>query len=79
MSDVNASNAVVALKNAWNGAVAASVAVGAMAAAVQALPEDAPLASLDLEAYRHVTLAQANAVLALRGLIEQLERKTAAQ
>jgi hypothetical protein len=75
MSDVNA---VMALKNAWNGAVAASARVGELAASVQSLPEDAPVASLDLEAYQRVTLAQANAVMALRGLIEQLQRKTAA-
>ena len=76
MSDVNA---VMALKNAWNGAVATSEQVSAMAGAVQALPEDATVASLDLESYQRVTLAQAIAVEALRGLLEQLQRKMAAE
>lgn len=75
MSDVNATNAVMALRNAWNGAVAASAPVTALAPAVAGLPDDAPLASLDLEAYRQAAFAQANAVQALRGLIEQLQKK----
>jgi hypothetical protein len=76
MSDVNA---VVALKNAWNGVVAASATLSEMADAVQALPGDATVASLDLETYQRVALAQANAARALQGLIEQLQRKTAAE
>lgn len=70
-------NAVLALKNAWVGAVQASTTLQGMAAAVAALPDSTPVAELDLEAYRRVTLAQASAVLALRGLVEELQRKLA--
>jgi hypothetical protein len=70
-------NAVLALKNAWAGAVQASATVQAMAATVAALPETTPVADLDLDTYRNVTLGQASAVLALRGLIEELQRKLA--
>ena len=69
------SNALLALKNAWMGAVAASDRVRELAPAVQALPEATPPAELDLDAYHAVTMAQANAVMALRGLIEELKRR----
>ena len=42
---------------------------------VQGLVEDTALADLDLETYHRVTLAQSNAVMALRGLVEELRRK----
>jgi hypothetical protein len=70
------SNALLALKNAWTGAVTASDRVRDIAPAVQGLPETTPLADLDLEAYHAVTMAQANAVMALRGLIEELRRQS---
>jgi hypothetical protein len=70
-------NALLALKNAWAGAVTASAAVRDLDPAVQALPADAPLGSVDLERHHHLALAQANAVQALRGLIEQLRARTA--
>jgi hypothetical protein len=73
MSDVEA---VLALKNAWNGAVAASEEIRALAGAVQGLPVDTELKALDYDTYRRVTLAQSNAVMALRGLVEQLQRKS---
>ena len=69
------SNALLALKNAWNGAVATSDRVREMAPAVQGLAESTPLADLDLETYHNVALAQSNAVMALRGLIEELRRR----
>ena len=69
------SNALLALKNAWNGAIAASDGVRDLAPSVSELAPDTHLADLDLETYHRVTMAQANAVMALRGLIEQLERK----
>ena len=72
MSD--ASNAVMALKNAWNGAVAACDAVREMAPAVAALPEADGLEPLDLEHYYRVAASQAMAVVSLRGLIEDLQR-----
>lgn len=73
MSD--ASNAVVALKNAWSGAVIAADAVRAIAPDVAALPAEAGFDGLDFERYARLTLANANAAQALRGLIEELRRK----
>jgi hypothetical protein len=68
-------NAVLALKNAWSGAVAASAEVEQLAAAVAAIPDATPVETLDLAAYRKVALGQSNAVLALQGVIEELQRK----
>jgi hypothetical protein len=68
-------NALLALKNAWTGAVVASDRVRELAPAVQALDDATPVANLDLETYHRLTLAQSNAVLALRGLVEQLRRQ----
>lgn len=72
------SNALLALKNAWNGAVAASDRVRELAPAVAGLPETTPLTQVDLETYHNVALAQANAVQALRGLIEKLRTRPTA-
>lgn len=77
MTSMSEQNAVLALKNAWEGAVQASATLQGLAASVAALPESTPVANLDLETYRNVTLAQASAVLALRGLVEELQRKLA--
>ena len=74
MSDVNA---VMALKNAWSGAVAASDRIRDLEPAVLALPGDTVVSALDLETYHRLTLTQANAVMALRGLVEQLKGCTA--
>ena len=68
-------NAVHALKNAWTGAVAASERVRELSPAVTGLSDTTPLAQIDLDAYHAVALAQANAVQALRGLIEELRRR----
>ena len=68
-------NAVVALQNAWNGAMAASAEVQKLAPAVAGLPAGTPVNSLDLESYRKVTLAQSIAVMALYGVVEELQRK----
>ena len=68
-------NAVLALQNAWNGVVAASAEVEKMAPGVAALPETATIDTLDLQGYRRATLAQASAVMALCGLVEELQRK----
>ncbi len=67
-------NALLALKNAWNGAVTASEEVRILAPAVGSLAESTPLADLDLDTYDRLTFAQANAVMALRGLVEHLRR-----
>lgn len=68
-------NAVLALQNAWNGVVAASAEIAAMAPAVAALPSSTTVDALDLAAYRKATLAQSTAVMALHGLVEELQRK----
>jgi len=72
MSDVNA---IMAFKNAWNGVIAASDRVRELAPAVQGLSDETPVKDLDLETYHNVALAQAIAVMALRGLVEQLRQK----
>lgn len=68
-------NALLALKNAWNGAVAASDEVRDLAPSVAGLANGTTLDGLDLDTYQRVTLAQSNAVMALRGLVEQLRRQ----
>ena len=68
-------NAVVALKNAWAGALETSDAVRDLAPAVMAIGDDAPLSGLDLAQFHERALAQSIAVMALRGLIEELRRK----
>lgn len=68
-------NAVLALQNAWNGVVNASAEVEKMAASVSVLPETTTVDQLDLVGYRRATLAQATAVMALQGLVEELQRK----
>lgn len=68
-------NAVMALQNAWNGVIASAAELQKMAPAVAALPETTLVDTLDLEAYRKVTLAHASAVMALTGLVEELQLK----
>jgi hypothetical protein len=68
-------NAVLALQNAWNGAIAASAEVERLAPAVAGLAASTPFETLDLETYRKATLAQSIAVMALRGIVEELQRK----
>jgi hypothetical protein len=75
----NETNALLALKNAWNGAIAASDRLRELAPAVQELPENTDVTSLDLETYRDAALAQSIASLALRGLIEELQPRPAPQ
>jgi hypothetical protein len=70
----NETNALLALKNAWSGAIAASDRLRELAPSLAALPEDADVRTLDLEAYHNAALAQSNATMALRGLIEELRR-----
>jgi len=68
-------NAVLALQNAWNGVVAASAEVEKLAPAVAALAGSTPVGTLDLDTYRKATLAQSIAVMALYGVVEELQRK----
>ena len=70
----NETNALLALKNAWTGAIAASDRLRELAPSVAALPDDADVHTLDLEAYHNATLAQAIAAQALRGLIDEFQR-----
>jgi len=72
------SNTLFALKNAWNGAIAASDRLRELAPSVDAIPADASLQQLDLDTFHRASLAQSIAALALRGLIEELQRKSAA-
>ena len=74
----NETNALLALKNAWAGAIAASDRLRELGAAVDSLPEDADVRTLDLETFRNAALAQSIAALALRGLIEEFQPRPAA-
>ena len=71
------SNAILALKNAWNGAVAAADRLRELGPAVASLPEDTSVSALDLETYHRVSMAQANAAMALRGVLEALQGRAA--
>ena len=75
----NETNPMLALKNAWTGAIAASDRLRELAPVVQGLPDDADVTGLDLETYRDAALAQSIASLALRGLIERLQPAPAVQ
>ena len=68
-------NAVLALQNAWNGVVNSATTLEQLAPAVAALSSSTLVDSLDLESYRKATLAHASAVMALTGLVEELQRK----
>jgi hypothetical protein len=68
-------NAVLALKNAWNGAIAAADRLRELGPGVAALPDETGLKDLDFETYHRVSMAQANAAQALRGLLEELQAR----
>ncbi len=72
-------NAVLALKNAWNGAIAAADRLRELGPGVAALPDEASLKDLDFETYHRVSMAQANATQALRGLLEELQARATRQ
>jgi len=73
----NETNALLALKNAWAGAIGASDRLRELAPSVTALAEDADVRTLDLETYHQAVMAQAIAAQALRGLIEEFRRQAA--
>lgn len=75
----NETNALLALKNAWAGAIAASDRLRELEPSVQSLPDEADVTTLDLESYRDAALAQSISALALRGLIEVLQPKAPSQ
>lgn len=68
-------NPLLALKHAWAGAVDTSDEVRRLGAELTHLDAGTPLESLDWSRYHNAVLAQANAVMALRGLIERLRPK----
>ena len=68
-------NALAALKNAWLGVITTAGPVADLSTSVQGLPADTAIAALDFETYHRVVGAHANAVMALRGLLEELKRK----
>ncbi|MDA1306572.1 MAG: hypothetical protein O2917_04855 [Acidobacteria bacterium] len=70
-------NALLALKNAWLGVVTSAEALQAAAPGVQQVDEQTPLKDLDLPTYHRLVGTHANAVMALRGLIDELERQAA--
>ena len=72
-------NAVLALKNAWLWVVTSAQELVNLAPSVDSLPEDTKLASLDFETYNRLTGAHANAVMGLRGLLDELKRKTTSE
>ncbi len=72
-------NAVLALKNAWAGAVLTTDRLRELAPTLENLPDTATVATLDLETYHRASLAQANAAMALRGLLEALQARAAKQ
>lgn len=68
-------NALAAVKNAWLGVITTAGALSDLSPSVQGLPDDTPIASLDFETYHRVVGAHANAVMGLRGLLDELKRK----
>ena len=71
-------NALVALKNAWSGVVAANERMRELETAVLALSPDTPVEQMNLGEFHGAVAAHANAVMALRGLIEELQRRQSA-
>ena len=69
-------DALLALKNAWTGVLTSADRLREVGPAVLDLPPTASLADVDLAACAAVALAHANAAQALRGLLEQLRRKS---
>ena len=67
------STTLLALKNAWQGAIAASDRLRELAPAVDAVTGETTAEAL--EGFRTAALAQAIAAQALRGLIEQLQKR----
>jgi hypothetical protein len=72
-------NAILALKNAWNGAVAATDRLRELAPAVDSLPDTTSLTAVDFETYHRAAMAQAIAAQALRGLLETLQERAGRQ
>lgn len=71
-------NAILALKNAWQGAVTAGQELERHLPTVEAVAGDSTLKGLDFDTFYRVASAHATAAMALRGLIEELQKKAAA-
>ena len=70
-------NALLALKNAWLGVADTAGALQGALLGIEALAGDTPLKSLDLETYHRLASAHATSVMALKGLIDELQRQAA--
>jgi len=71
------SNDLMALQNAVQGVLAASERVREVASSVTALDLSASIKDVDLAELHRVAMAQAIAAEALRGYVEELQRKMA--
>ena len=71
-------SALLALKNACNGAVATSDRIRDLSQDVGAIADAAAVTDSDLDMFHQIALAHANAASALRGVLEEIRRKTAA-
>jgi hypothetical protein len=72
----NETNALLALKNAWSGAIAASDRLRELAPALESAAPETDVTSLDLTTYQNAVAAQSIATLALKSLIEEFQRKS---
>jgi len=68
-------NAIRALKNAWNGAVATAERLNQLAPAVASIDEEAPVTPESLDELERAAMAHAIAAQALRGVLEALQPK----
>ena len=68
-------DALLALQNAWNGALATAERLREAAPTLLNLPGEASIQQIDLDQTGTLALAHANAAQALRGLVETLRRK----
>ena len=68
-------NAVLALKNAWTGAIRAADRLKELEPAIVALAPETSVKDLDFETYSRASMAQAVAAMALRGLLEELQAR----
>ena len=70
-------NAVLALQNAWTGAIRAADRLKELEPAIAALSPETTVKDLDFETYGRASTAQSVAAMALRGLLEELQARAA--
>jgi hypothetical protein len=68
-------NALMAFKNAWLGAITTGEEVVKLGPSVAGLPDDTPIAALEYDTYYRILGAHANALMAVRGLLDDLNPK----